>query len=429
MGSLNTLPATEIARRVNGGEVTAEAVVRDCLARIEARENTVHAWAGLDPELALREARERDRGGLKGPLQGVPVGVKDIIDTADMATEMGSPIYQGFRPRSDAACVALARAAGAVILGKTVTAEFAGMTPGATVNPHDPRHTPGGSSSGSAAAVADFMMPLAFGTQTGGSVLRPSSFCGITGFKPTFGRYNRAGVKPAAESLDTVGLLARTIEDIELLDCVLVGRPLSPPVPVESAPRIGVCRTHLWHMAQPETVDALQDAAARLAAAGASVREVNLATEFAELTRARELINNYERARAMAYEWHYHRDLISPRMQACIQLGLAIPHEEYAAAMNLASRCRAALDHVFDSTDLILAPCVPGEAPAGHASGGDPRFQELWTLLHAPAITLPTHGGPNGLPVGIQLVGRRFDDARTLQLARWVWSRLGSWKK
>ena len=212
-------------RAVAAGETTCEAVVRDCLARIEAREGEIHAWASIDPELALRQARALDRATMRGPLHGVPIGVKDIIDTADQPTEMGSPIYRGHRPTTDAACVALTRAAGAVMLGKTVTCEFAGMTPGITTNPHNTAHTPGGSSSGSGAAVADCMVPVAFGTQTGGSVLRPAAYCGVFGFKPSFGAFNRRGVYPAAESLDTIGLIARSLDDIELLSAVLELRP------------------------------------------------------------------------------------------------------------------------------------------------------------------------------------------------------------
>src|SRR5438105_3476889 len=228
---------TEVASSIRNGQIKSEAVVRECLARIREREDVVHAWAFLDPELALRQARECDRSPAKGALHGVPLGVKDIIDTADMPTEMGSPIYRGYRPRADAACVALMRAAGAVILGKTVTCEFAGMTPGATANPLDSTRTPGGSSSGSAAAVADFMVPAAFGTQTGGSVLRPAAYCGVFGYKPSFGRYNPVGVKPAVESFDTIGLIARSIDDLQLMDSVLVGR--TTPAPRSSAAKVG----------------------------------------------------------------------------------------------------------------------------------------------------------------------------------------------
>ena len=342
--SLNRLTATEIVRAIAAGDATCEAVVRDCLERIDAREKDIHAWASIEPELALRQARALDRAPARGPLHGVPIGVKDIIDTADLPTEMGSPIYRGHRPTSDAACVALTRAAGAVILGKTVTCEFAGMAPGATTNPHNVAHTPGGSSSGSGAAVADFMAPVAFGTQTGGSVLRPAAYCGVFGFKPTFGAFNRRGVYPAAESLDTIGLFARSIDDIELLSDVLELRTPSAPAALERAPRVGLCRTPLWSTAQPETVAALEDAAERLGKAGAQVREIALPAEFSGLRNAaRETINNYERAAAMAYEWDHHREAISDRLRTRIEIGRAMPHADYVAALRLGEDCRARL--------------------------------------------------------------------------------------
>ena len=424
---LNELSATEAAQTVASREVTAEAVVAACLERIAAREPVVHAFANVDPALALAQARELDRGPIRGPLHGVPIGVKDVIDTADLPTEMGSPIYLGHRAACDAACVAIARAAGAVILGKTVTAEFAGMTPGPTTNPHNPAHTPGGSSSGSGAAVADFMVPLAYGTQTGGSVLRPAAYCGVVGYKPTYNAFNRAGLKFAAESLDTIGLIARTLDDIELFTTVLLGAQPQPPTAPGAAPRVGLCRTPLWDLAQPETRHAVEDAAVLLAAAGATVREVVLPDEFAGLrTAARETINNYERSKSMAAEWTGHRDRISAKLYRCIELGLAMPHSDYVAALRLGERCRARLDDVFDGLDVLLAPCVNGEAPSGLDATGDPSFQAIWTILHVPALTLPTHRGPHGLPVGIQLVARRYEDFRLFARARWIWERLRS---
>jgi Asp-tRNA(Asn)/Glu-tRNA(Gln) amidotransferase A subunit family amidase len=426
MTRLNELSASEIARRVAAREITAEAVVGDCLARIAAREPLLHAFAHVDPELALRQARGLDRGPVRGVLHGVPIGIKDVIDTADQPTQMGSPIYAGHRPACDAACVALLRAAGAVILGKTVTAEFAGMTAGPTVNPHNPAHTPGGSSSGSAAAVADVMLPAALGTQTGGSVLRPSAYCGVVGYKPTFGAFNRAGLKFAAESLDTIGLMARSIDDIELITSVLLGRVPGAPVPLGAAPRIGLCRTPLWDTVQPETKHAVEDAAARLAQAGAALHDVALPEDFAGLrAAARETINNYERSKCMAAEWASHRDLISAKLGRCIELGMEMPYEEYLAAMALGESCRARLAEVFEGCDILLAPCVRGEAPLGLDSTGDPGFQAIWTILHVPTLTLPTHRGPSGLPVGIQLIARRHDDQRLFACARWVWERLG----
>ena len=319
----------------------------------------MHAFASIDPELALAQARALDRAPARGPLHGVPVGVKDIIDTFDQPTEMGSPIYRGYRPAADAACVALVRAAGAVILGKTVTCEFAGMTSGATTNPHDVTRTPGGSSSGSGAAVADRMAPVAFGTQTGGSVLRPAAYCGVFGFKPTYNAFNRRGVFPAAESLDTLGLMARSLDDIELVSDVLELRPPSQPVTLTRAPRIGLCRTPLWNTAQPETAAAVEDAAARLGKAGASVKEIELPEEFSGLrTAARETINNYERAAAMAHEWNTHRDAISEKLRKRIELGRATPHADYLAAIRLGEDCRARLGDVFDGCDVLLAPAV-----------------------------------------------------------------------
>jgi Asp-tRNA(Asn)/Glu-tRNA(Gln) amidotransferase A subunit family amidase len=425
--ALNELSATEAARRIAQGAITSEALVQACLDRIEAREPTVQAWSAIDPKAALRQAKERDRGPSLGPLHGVPIAVKDVLDTYDLRTEMGSPIYRGHRASADAACVALARAAGAVILGKTVTAEFAGMAPGPTANPHDPRHTPGGSSSGSAAAVADFMVPVAFGTQTGGSVQRPASFCGITGYKPTFGIVNRAGLKFAAENLDTIGLMARTLDDIALVRAVLVGSSSETAEGVHAvAPRVGLCRTYLWDKASAESRAAVEDAAARLREAGAPVEEFALPEDFAGLTDAREVINNVERARGMAHEWQHHRERISPQLARCIAAGLQTPYENYVEALRFAEHCRIQLDLALAGIDVLLAPTASGEAPEGLEWTGDPAFQGLWTILHVPTVSLPTHKGPNGLPVGVQLVAPRYRDEALLAAAAFAWTLLGT---
>src|SRR5215218_10204388 len=425
MTSLNQLSATEISQGIAAKKFTAEAVVRDCLARIEAREPVVKAWATIDPDSALRQARALDSGPRRGALHGVPIGVKDIIDTADLPTEMGSAIYKGNRSFSDAACVAIVRAAGAVILGKTVTAEFAGMSPAPTTNPHNPAHTPGGSSSGSAAAVADFMVPAAFGTQTGGSVLRPAAFCGVVGYKPTFNLINRAGIKFAAETLDTIGVLANTIDDVELITSVLVNKPPANRK-LDSAPRLGLCRTPLWDTAAPETMQAVEDSASRLAAAGASVREIALSEEFSRLYHAsRETINNYERARSMASEWAAHGERVSKVLGDRIKLGMATPHAEYLSALALAESCRSLIEPHFEGIDAIIAPCTKGEAIAGLSHTGDPAFQQFWTALYVPSMSLPTHRGPKGLPVGIQLVAPRYQDELLFACARWVMGKLG----
>jgi amidase len=423
---LNFLSAIEIARRIAAGETTAVAVIEACLARIGAREGDLHAWAFVDPELALEQARARDSETPQGLLHGVPLGIKDIIDTHDVPTEMGSSIYAGRRPLADAACVALARGAGAVILGKTVTTEFAGSEPGPTTNPHNGAHSPGGSSSGSAAAVADFMVPAAFGTQTGSSILRPSAYCGIIGYKPTFGTYNIAGIKAAAQSLDTLGLHVRDLDDIQLLTAVLTNRPFEPLKALAANPTIGVCRTPLWNMAQTETRAALEDAASRLAQAGAVLCDVTLPDAFAGLEEARILINCYERSRHMINEWRDHRESLSDRFQAVMKTGLDTPYEDYVAAMRLTEDCRQQSDALFEGLDILLAPCVDGEAPEGLENGGNPRFAGLWTAIQLPALSLPTYRGPNGMPVGIQLVGRYRDDDRLLSTAKWALEKLGA---
>lgn len=427
---LNQLSVIDAAAAIAAGEITSERLVRDCLDRIEARDGTLHAWAYLDPDLALEQARACDRAMDRiGPLHGVPAGVKDIIDTADMPTQMNSPIYDGHQPRNDAACVALLRRAGAVILGKTVTVEFAGMAPPPTCNPHNTAHTPGGSSSGSAAAVADFHVPAAFGTQTAGSIHRPASYCGIVGYKPSFDLFNIHGVRAAAQSLDTLGLLTRTVEDSELLSAVLVGRD---PVSVEDdirPPKIGLCRTHLWQQCRPESVEAVEDSAARLAAAGASIETIDLPDDFAALTDARNLVSNYERARATCWEFDTHPDLLSDQLRASVERGLAVNYEDYAAAIRLAYDCRARLGPIMAEIDALLAPVVGGEAPVGLDSTGDHAFVGFWNLLHVPSFSLPTHAGPTGLPVGIHLIGALGEDIALTRTARWVMDRLGSWRE
>jgi Asp-tRNA(Asn)/Glu-tRNA(Gln) amidotransferase A subunit family amidase len=424
---LNTFSAAEAARLIASGEITSEALVRACLERISEREPNLHAWAALDLQHALAQARQCDRIPPRGPLHGVPIGIKDIIDTADLPTEMGSPIYKGHRPAADAACVASLRAGGAVILGKTITCEFAGMTPDMTANPHNLAHTPGGSSSGSAAAVADFQVPAALGTQTGGSVIRPAAFCGIVGYKPSFGLINRRGVFPAAESLDTVGIMARTVEDVDLVAAHMIGRER---VRRDGAapPRIGLCRTPLWDSVERASAEAVEDAAKRLAAAGAQIQEIILPKRFAGLTEARDHINDYERARALAYEWAAKRDQISSRLTASLTRGHALQASDFMAALELAESCRTRLPALMRDVDMLLAPAVPGEAPRGLDFTGDPRLQGIWTLLRVPTVTLPTHGGPGGLPVGIQLVGKYCEDEALLGSAFWVFDRLGAWR-
>jgi amidase len=395
--------------------MTDEARTRAALDRIEAREAAVGAWAFLDPELALANARTADRQGSGSPLQGVPIGVKDIFDTADMPTECNSPIYAGHRPRADAAVVALARAAGMVVLGKTVTTEFATRTPGKTRNPHDLSRTPGGSSSGSAAAVADGMVPLAFGTQTAGSVIRPAAYCGVVGYKPTFGFLPRAGVKQTADGLDTVGVFARNIAEAARFVGVLTRRADLVDLPPLPSPRLAFCRTPQWEEAQPATkalVEALD------------LPEVAVPAEHRPLAPAHETVNRYEIAAALAWEDFVHRDKLSPRLADMIAQGRAVGGEAYDRAREAAGAARRALPAFFGEADAVIVPAAPGEAPEGLASTGEPTFNRIWTLLGVPCVTIPAGKGPNGMPLGLQLVGRLGDDARLMAAAASLEARL-----
>jgi Asp-tRNA(Asn)/Glu-tRNA(Gln) amidotransferase A subunit family amidase len=414
------LSARDTAARIASGSLTAEAATRACLDRIAGREEIVGAWHYLDPERALAEARQRDRASVRGPLHGVPIGVKDLIDTHDMPTEYGSPIYRGHRPAADAACVALARAAGAVVIGKTVTTEFATFFPGKTTNPHNPAHTPGGSSSGSAAAVADGMVPLAFGTQTAGSVIRPASFCGVVGYKPSFGTISRAGVKPLSDSLDTVGVMARNVADAAFFAAVLSDRPGLRLGDAIAAPRVGFYRTPEWGEAEPDTIAALEHAAARLARAGTATVEVVGPPEHAALVEMQKVVMDYESARSLSFERITRPQDLSASLRERIAVGLAHSAETYDAAHRSIELARAALPALFGDFDALLVPAAPGEAPRGLDRTGDPIFNRAWTILHLPCVTVPTWRGTAGLPVGVQLVGRLGDDARTLHAAAFL---------
>ncbi len=415
------LSAAEAARRIARGELTSEALVASCLERIAAREPDVRAWAWLDADLALRQARALDREPPRRPLHGVPVGIKDIFDTADMPTEYGSPIYRGHQPKWDAACVALLRRAGCVILGKTVTTEFAHLHPGKTRNPHNPAHTPGGSSSGSAAAVADHMVPLALGTQTGGSIIRPAAFCGAVGCKPSFNTINRAGLKFAAESLDTIGVFARSVEDAALALHVLSGRAL-PDFKQSGGrtPRVGLCRTPPWRDADAATHAAIERAAAQLARAGARVADFELPEGGAALFEEHGKIMNYETARALAWEYLNHPDKISATLRPRIEEGWQLSREAYDAARALGRDCRRRLADRMKEYDFLITPSAPGEAPATLETTGNSVFNRVWTLLGVPCVTLPFGSGPHGVPLGVQLVGPFDGDSGLLAWAHWV---------
>ena len=419
MSAPNQLSAAAAVAQLSSGDLTAEALTRACLERAEERKS-VKAWAWLDPEHALAQARAADRAERPGLLAGLPIGIKDIIDTVDMPTEHGSPIYRANRPFADAACVALLRMAGAVILGKTVTTEFANRFPGATVNPHNPAHTPGGSSSGSAAGVADFQVPVGLGTQTGGSVIRPSAFCGVVGYKPSFGEFSRSGVKMQCPNLDTLGVLCRSVEDLALMRAALIGMPHRPIDRTVGGPRIGICRTPAWDAAEPSVQALIEQSATRFAAAGARVSEVSFAPEFADILDHHRRIFNYEAARNYAYEYEEHHDQVSQVLRdTVLSPGRELPLAAYVEALDTAEAFRRHLDDIFRDVDVLLTPSAAGEAPEGLGSTGDPSFNSIWTLSWSPCVTLPAGTGPKGLPLGIQLVGHRFRDEALLDIAAW----------
>jgi len=421
----NELTACAALAELAAGRLSAESLARACLERIAEREPVVHAFAHLAPELALAEARRRDAAPVRGPLFGLPLGVKDIIDTADLPTAYGSRVYPGNRPAQDAACVALARAAGAVILGKTVTTEFAFRAPGPTANPHDPARTPGGSSSGSAAAVADCMLPVAFGTQTGGSIIRPASYCGVVGYKPSLGTVNRTGVKPLAESVDTVGLFARSVADVALVSAVLAGEePARQRIEPLRPERVGLCRTPYWSAAEDASRAALEASAAMLARAGVEVEEVALPAAFDDFNELQSTVLRFEAYRTFAYERTVHADLLAPGTREELAAGSRIARRDYLDAKARIRACRGVIEEVFRRLDLLLAPSAPGEAPHGLESTGEPTFNRLWTGLLTPCLNLPGFTGPHGLPVGVQTVGARDDDHRLLRWSAWIAARL-----
>jgi Asp-tRNA(Asn)/Glu-tRNA(Gln) amidotransferase A subunit family amidase len=382
----------------------------------------VQAWEALDGEAALREARRIDAlpASQKPLLRGLPIGVKDLIDTADFPTGYGSPIHRGHRPARDAACVAALRNAGAIVLGKTVTTEFAVYAPGKTRNPRDPSRTPGGSSSGSAAAVADGMVPAALGTQTAASIIRPASFCGVVGWKPTFGTLPLEGVHPLAPSLDTLGFLVAALEDVPLLTAAIAAVPPRPLQRLARPPRLALCRTELWERAEPSTRGAIEAAATNLERAGAEVRELELGPLFRGLVEAQIAIMGAEAAVALRDK---PRAQLSEKLRVFLEMGAAVTPERLGAARAQAARCGAELDAAFASPsgfDALLTPAAAGEAPQDLTVTGDPVFSRMWTLLGVPSLSLPLLSGPAGVPLGLQLIGRRGGDEGLLGAGAWV---------
>ncbi len=436
------LSAAEAARRIREGLLSSAELVEDCLERIRQVEPQVQAWTFLDEAHAMAQARAADErkalGGPIGPLHGVPVGLKDIIDTADMPTENGTVLHKGRTPRDDAAVVAMLRASGAVILGKAVTTECAYFAPGKTRNPHNPEHTPGGSSSGSAAAVAASMVPLALGSQTNGSTIRPAAFCGVYGFKPTHGLIPRTGILQLSRTLDHVGLFARTLEDIALLAEELAGyhdgdpdtRPrarvpfrkicLEEP-PIE--PMLAFIKTPHWERVNADAKEAFAELQEAL---GDRVEEVELFPSAAHAWDWHKTIMEAEMAASFEREWQRGRDQLSTQLRSLIERGREVRAVDYQRALRGIAGIVESFDELFmERYDAILTPAAPGTAPKGLGSTGDPAFCTLWTLCGMPAISVPLLTGGNGLPLGVQLVGRRNFDARLMRTARWLASRAG----
>ncbi|OGA14850.1 MAG: glutamyl-tRNA amidotransferase [Betaproteobacteria bacterium RIFCSPLOWO2_02_FULL_66_14] len=437
---LNWISAADAARAIRDGAISAEQLTEACLERVREVDATVQAWAYLDPEHALRQARARDadrrEGRPVGPLHGVPVAIKDIIDTGDMPTEDGTVLHAGRTPDADASVVATLRVAGAVIMGKTVTTECATYAPGKTRNPHHPDHTPGGSSSGSAAAVAAGMVPLALGSQTNGSVIRPASFCGVYGFKPSHGMISRHGILKLSRTLDHVGFFARTLDDLALLAEQLVGyderdpdtRPRArtpfcaiaaqdPPLP----PLLAHARTALWDQAAEDTREAFAELAAALAD---RVVELDLPESTRGVIDWHRTIMEAEMAANLDLEWERGRDRLSDSLRGQLARGREVNALDYQRAVARIPLVNAGFDEIFDRCDAIVTPAAHGTAPAGLDSTGDPAFCTLWTYCGMPTLNLPLMQGANGLPLGVQLVGRRGDDARLLRTARWLGAHL-----
>jgi Asp-tRNA(Asn)/Glu-tRNA(Gln) amidotransferase A subunit family amidase len=413
------LTASEAAALIRNRQLSCEELVRSCLARITARDPAVRAWLWLDPDHVIRRARELDKLAPTGPLHGLPFGVKDIIDTADYPTTQNSPIYDGLKVGRDAACVGVVRGSGALILGKTDTVEFAsGGRKALTRNPYNPAHTPGGSSSGSGAAVGDFQVPLAFGTQTGGSHIRPASFNGIYGHKPSWGLVSREGARMSSITLDTVGWYGRSVDDLILVGTAFRIAEDATPVVVKGL-RVGLCRSPVWHAIEPSGELALATAAKRLANAGAIVEELQLPEPFNRLHDAHADIVTSEGRASFLPEYVNAYAALAPDLRAKVENARGTTPERLLASYALADSCRPMFDALFGpNLDVILTPSAPGEAPEGLHTTGNAIFNSMWTLLHVPTVGIPCCLGANGLPVGVTLASKRLSDGKLLGIAK-----------
>lgn len=420
--AVHALSAVEARQRIAEGGLSALNYAQALIARIEATEPAVQAWAWFSPDALLAQARAVDArlaaGGPVGPLAGLPVGIKDIIDTAGVPTELGTPLHAGRVPTEDAIVVQRLRRAGGLMAGKTVTTELATYAPGKTRHPLDARHTPGGSSSGSAAAVAAGMVPLTIGTQTNGSVIRPASYCGVVGFKPSFSRIDRHGVLEQSPTLDQVGVFGRSVADVALLASVLCddAAPNTQAATPSSAPRLAIVRTPFWPRLDADARAVFDTFAAAL---GGRAEDVDLPFDAEAALQTHRLIMEAEIASSFADEYRRGRDQLSASLRGQIERGRSTPPDEHRDAVARIDAWRDAFDALFERFDALVTPATLGTAPLGMATG-DPLMCTLWTLAGLPAISLPLLSGVNGLPLGVQMVGRFNGDARLLGTASLV---------
>jgi len=413
------LSALELARRIEAGALSPRAVVELCARAIAKHENEIGAFAALDLDAARRRVEQQQLALL--PLRGLPVGIKDIFDTADLPTAYGSAIYAGHRPKADAAMVMLIRRAGGLVLGKTVTTEFASLEPAGTRNPRNPAHTPGGSSSGSAAAVAAGMVPLALGSQTGGSVIRPAAFCGVAGFKPSYRLLPTVGMKCFSWSLDTVGLFGASVPDVAFAAATMSGRDLRVDGrPPQAAPVVALVRTPFWQDASAAMQKAVERAARAAERSGARVKDMELPPIFADAVRAHRIVQGYEAIRALAFEYDFHRDRMGPLLRAQLDDAATIDADTYDNARRITRRARRALIDLLPDGEVMLTPSAPGAAPKGLGSTGEPTFNRLWTLLGTPCVNVPGLSDADGLPLGVQVVARFGRDRFALSAAAWL---------
>lgn len=420
MTELHELSAIEAAAKIKSGDLKAEQLVRSCLERIDERDQHVGAWSYIDKDKAIAEAVKSDKAGNPGPLSGLPIAVKDIMDTADMPTTYGSTIYGDHQPTEDARCVKNVRTSGGIILGKTVTTEFAWRNPGKTKNPHNLKHTPGGSSSGSAASVSDMQVPLAFGTQTAGSVIRPASYCGVVGFKPSIGTHDVSGVKELSNYLDTIGTFARTVADVAFFDYTLRGKPPPDLIHINNKPPAVGLMVPFRIEAQTDALNIYEEVYKKLEKAGAKLVDIPSSMDFEQLADLQTVIMLGDAGKALSWEYEHHPERLTRFYRDSIATGRAISDASLALIKQLATNARTKEAKAFNDIDVILTLSAGGEPPRDLSFTGDPLFNRVWTLLGWPCVNVPAGYGKQGLPLGVQVVGPLEQDAETLCAAAWV---------